>query len=207
MKFFRAKVRLWPLVVVPLLLVAAVVGVGFSGALRPFTFAGLFGGISTQSSEVVKYVLPKQEVALASLRVEGLERADSDGNLMGIRIPAGDRTKLIQYSFDAKIGIDGSAVTISEDGDHAYTLTIPAFIFIGHSNERFEDPIESNGILSWLSAEIEDTDMVNTILSEDKKAKYVANSLQVLKDQTEAFYGSIIRSVDNEADLSFKFSD
>lgn len=207
MKFFRAKVRLWPLVVVPILLVGAVAGMGLSGALKSLPLQGLFGGISTQSSEVVKYVLPKQEVALASLRIEGLQRADSDGNLMGIPIPAGDRTKFIQYSFDAKIGIDGSAVTISDDGEHAYTLTIPAFIFIGHSNEHFEDPIESNGILSWLSAEIDETDMVNTILSDDKKAKYVANSLQVLKDQTEAFYGSIIRSVDAEADLRFQFSD
>lgn len=207
MKFFRARVRLWPLIVVPFLLVGVVVALVVTGALKSLPLSGLFGGVNTQTTEVVKYVLPKQEVALASLRVEGLQRADSEGNLMGIRVPAGDRTKLIQYSFDAKIGIDGSGVTISDDGDHAYTLTIPAFIFIGHSNEHFEDAIESNGILSWLSAEIDEIDMVNAILSDDKKDKYVASSLQVLKDQTEAFYGSIIRSVDSEAELTFTFTD
>ena len=72
MKFFRARVRLWPLVVIPVVLIAAVVAAGVTGILKPSSFVALFGGgTSTQSSEVVKYVIPQQEVALASLRVEG----------------------------------------------------------------------------------------------------------------------------------------
>lgn len=209
MKFFRAKVRLWPLIVVPVVLIAAVVAAGITGILKPLSIAALFGGggTSAQSSEVIKYVLPQQEVALASLRIEGLERADSKGELLGIPISAGDRTKYIVYSFDAKLGIDGSKVRIDATEDHRYAVSIPAFIFIGHSNEHFEDAIDSNGMLSVLAAEISETDMVNNILSDKAKDKYVANSLQTLKDQSEAFYGAIIRSVDAGAEVTFTYID
>lgn len=208
MKFFRAKVRLWPLIVVPVLLIAAVVAAGVTGILKPSSFVALFGGgTSAQSSEVIKYVLPQQEVALASLRIEGLERSDSKGELLGIPVPAGDRTKYIVYSFDAKLGIDGSKVAIDAGEGHTYAVSIPTFIFIGHSNEHFEDAIDSNGILSVLAAEINETEMVNNILSDKKKDKYVANSLQTLKDQSEVFYGAIIKSVDPDANVTFTFAE
>ncbi len=211
MKFFRVKVRLWPLIVVPAVLVAVIVAVFATGVLKPATLASFFTGEpSTKSSEVIKYVLPQQEVALASLRIEGLERADSDGDLFGIPgvpLPASGRLVYIEYEFDAKLGIDGAAVIITQDGESAYTVSIPEFIFIGHSNEHFSDPIENNGILSWLTKEISQTEMVNNILSAEKKDEYVANSLQVLKDQSTAFYGSIIRSVDADATLTFEFAD
>lgn len=211
MKFFRAKVRLWPLIVIPTVLIAAVVAVFASGVLKPVTLAALFsGGQRGNSSEVIKYVLPQQEVVLAGLRIEGLERASDDGELFGIAgvpVPASERLTYIEYEFDAKLGIDGSAVEITPTGENAYTVLIPEFIFIGHSNEHFSDPIENNGILSWLTKEISETEMVNNILSADKKDEYVANSLQVLKDQSEAFYGSIIRSVDADAKLTFEFTN
>lgn len=210
MKFFRARVLVWPLIVVPILLVAAVVAVFASGLLKPASLAALFGGSpDRQSSEVIKYVLPQQEVALASLRIEGLERADDSGNLFGIPgvpLPASGRLTYIEYEFDAKLGIDGASVRITPTGEKAYTVAIPEFIFIGHSNEHFSDPIESNGVLSWLTEEISQTEMVNNILSPAKKDEYVANSLQVLKDQSKAFYGAIIRSVEPDAVLAFEFA-
>lgn len=209
MNFFRAKVRLWPLIVVPVVLIGAFIAASMTGILKPPSLISLFGDDepATQSSEVIKYVLPQQEVALASLRIEGLERADSKGELLGIPIPAGDRTKYLAYSFDAKLGIDGSGVTIVVEGDHDYAVSIPEFIFIGHSNEHFEDAVDNNGLLSALSEEINETEMVNNILSDKNKATYVSNSLQVLKDQSEAFYGSIIRSVDPDAVLTFTYAE
>ena len=210
MKFFRAKVRLWPLIIVPAVLVGALAVVLATGVLSPANLAGLFkGGPNTQSSEVIKEALPKQEVALASLRIEGLERADDDGDLFGIpgmTIPGSERLVYIEYEFDAKLGIDGSAVDIRPDGENAYKVAIPAFIFIGHSNAHFSDPIENNGALSWLTEEISQPEMINRILSADKKDEYVVSSAQLLRDQTEAFYGSIIRSVDADSKLEFEFS-
>lgn len=205
MNFFRMKVRLWPLIVIPILLVVTATAAVVSGVFKPALFSGLFGGVSTNTSEVIKYQLPQQEVALASLRIEGIERADTAGNLFGIPVDAGDRTTYIQYGFVAKLGIEGSQVRIEPEGDHAYAVSIPEFIFIGHSDEHFEDPIENNGILSWLTPQISETEMVNKILSAERKNKWVASSLQLLKDQTEVFYGTIIKSVDPQAELTFTF--
>lgn len=206
MNFFRAKVRLWPLIVVPGVLVGAAAAAVMSGVVNPSLFAGAFGGVSTNTSEVIKYQLPQQEVALTSLRIEGLERANADGKLFGVSVDAGDRTKYIEYGFNAKLGVDGSQVEIVADGENAYTVAIPSFIFIGHSDEHFEDPIEENGMLSWLTPQISETGMVNKILSTERKDKWVASSLQLLKDQSEVFYGTIIKSVDPDADITFKFT-
>lgn len=206
MRFFRAKVRLWPLVVVPILLVAGAAAAVISGAFSPALLSGVFGGVSTNTSEVIKYQLPQQEVALTSLRIEGLERSDADGNLFGLALEAGNRTKYIEFGFNAKLGVDGSKVDIVADGGHAYTVTVPEFIFIGHSDVHFEDPIEENGILSWLTPQISETEMINKILSVERKDKWVASSLQLLKDQSEVFYGTIIKSVDPDATLTFEFA-
>ncbi len=206
MNFFRAKVRLWPLIVVPGVLVGAAAAAVMSGVVNPSLFAGVFGGVSTNTSEVIKYQLPQQEVALTSLRIEGLERANADGKLFGVPVHAGDRTKYIEYGFNAKLGVDGSQVEIVADGENAYTVAIPSFIFIGHSDEHFEDPIEENGMLSWLTPQISETGMVNRILSTERKDKWVASSLQLLKDQSEVFYGTIIKSVDPDAEITFKFT-
>ncbi|WP_413353902.1 hypothetical protein [Microbacterium sp. 1P06AB] len=206
MNFFRAKVRLWPLIVVPGVLVGAAAAAVMSGVVNPSLFAGAFGGMSTNTSEVIKYQLPQQEVALTSLRIEGLERANADGKLFGVSVDAGDRTKYIEYGFNAKLGVDGSQVEIVADGENAYTVTIPSFIFIGHSDEHFEDPIEENGMLSWLTPQISETGMVNKILSTERKDKWVASSFQLLKDQSEVFYGTIIKSVDPDAEITFEFA-
>jgi len=206
MNFFRAKVRLWPLIVVPGILVGVAAAGVMSGVVNPSLFVGAFGGLSTNTSEVIKYQLPQQEVALTSLRIEGLERANADGKLFGVSVDAGDRTKYIEYGFNAKLGVDGSQVEIVADGENAYTVAIPSFIFIGHSDEHFEDPIEENGMLSWLTPQISETGMVNRILSTERKDKWVASSLQLLKDQSEVFYGTIIKSVDPDAEITFKFA-
>lgn len=206
MNFFRAKVRLWPLIVVPGVLVVAAAAAVISGVVNPFSLTGAFGRVSTNTSEVIKYQLPQQEVALTSLRIEGLERADADGKFFGLALDAGNRTKYIEYGFNAKLGVDGSQVDIVADGDHTFTVTIPEFIFIGHSDEHFDDPIEENGILSWLTPQISETEMVNKILSTERKDEWVASSLQLLKDQSEVFYGTIIKSVDPDATLTFEFA-
>lgn len=206
MNFFRAKVRLWPLIIVPVLIVAAATVAVLSGAFNPALVAGIFGGLNTHTSEVIKYQLPQQEVALTTLRIEGIERADLEGNLLGVPVSASNRTKHIQYGFNAKLGIDGSQVDIVATGAHAYTVTVPEFIFIGHSEEHFEDPIEENGILSLITPQISETEMINRILSVERKNEWVASSLELLTSQSEEFYGAIIKSVDPNAIITFEFA-
>jgi hypothetical protein len=207
-KFFRAKVLLWPILLVIVLFAGLVTAVA---ALGMTTGGGLslFGTNTTiRSTQVIKEVLPAQEVALARLRVQGVEKGDEKGNVLGVAIPAGDRTKYLFYQFDAKLGIDGSQVEIVAGAtENSYIVRVPAFIFIGHSNEHFDDPIEQNGLLSILTKEISETDLINRILSDDKKSEYVSNSVDVLKDQARAFYGGIISSVDPGITLEFEFAN
>lgn len=196
-----------PWIVTVILLGIALIGVtAFSVAnlLSPWS---LFSSqSSSRASEVVKYVLPQQKVTLASLRVEGIERADEEGYLLGARVEAADRTKYLLYSFDANLGIEGSQVSIEQVDEHSYSVMIPRFIFMGHSNEHFEDPIDNNQLLSFITKEISQSQMTNKILSDDKQDDYVRNSLETLRGQAQLFYGSIIATIDPDATVTFEFA-
>lgn len=195
------KLPTWAKVLLVVVIVAA-------AALAGLMLGKLFGSQQTvASSEVVKYVLPQQKVTLASLRIEGVERSNKDGRILGVSVDAADRTKYLIYKFDANVGIDGARVIVDRTGEQAYTVSVPAFDFLSHSNIHFEEPIDDDGVLAFLTEEISQSEMTNRILSDKKKDEYVASSLDTLKSQTEAFYGGIITSVDPDAELTFVFEE
>lgn len=49
--------------------------------------------------------------------------------------------------------------------------------------------------------------MINTILNDDARGQYIAQNNELLRDQTQVFYSSIIRGIDPTITLEFKFSD
>ena len=49
--------------------------------------------------------------------------------------------------------------------------------------------------------------MINTILNDDAKDEYVKANQDLLKEQTEFFYSSIITSVDPDIELEFEYTD
>lgn len=213
MKFFRAKVRLWPLIVVPVVLAAGVIAASLSGVFKPVSFfAALFSddGGSTHTSETVERVLPQQEIILASAHIEGIERVSNDGRMAifpGWKLDGNERTTFVQYEFDAKLGIDGSAVTITPDGDGGYAVVIPEFRYLGNDEPHFEDPIEGGGPLTWLTEGNDTADIENDILSGRNADEYVSQSEEVLRVQAEAFYTSIIRAVAPRVAVAFTFAD
>lgn len=209
-RFFALRVRLWPLMTAVVLLVGGFVAAFASGALNVLALPTLFGGSTLrESTEVVRFVVPEQQVVLASAHIEGLERESTDGNILGIPVPASARKTYIAYKFDAKLGIEGSEVKINpiEGEENTYRVSIPAFIFIGNSKPEFDSPIESNEVLGWLAEEANQTEMTNRILSERNAAKYVENSKEMLTTQAKFFYTSIIRSVSPDAEIKFIFAD
>ncbi|GAA1921853.1 hypothetical protein GCM10009775_12890 [Microbacterium aoyamense] len=196
----RRRTPIWAVVLL-------IVLVGGVAAIAGIALGMLFGPQQTATrSEVVKYVLPQQKVALASLRIEGVERVKKDGEIFGIPVDAADRMKYLIYSFDANVGLDGARVRVDQTGDHTYLASVPAFDFLSHSNIHFEDPIDDDGLLAFLTDEISQSEMTNRILSDENKAEYVTSSIDTLKSQTEAFYGGIVTSVDPDADLTFEFA-
>ncbi|AUZ33875.1 hypothetical protein C3B78_04975 [Arthrobacter sp. PGP41] len=206
-KLFRARFRLWPVLLIIVLVVAGTGAAFASGALNARVLSSMFTSSSHErDSQVVQSVTRLQEVALLSLHMEGISRHESNGEIFGVAIPASEKTTLIQYQFDAKLGIDGAQVTIEPTGPKSYRLTIPQFIGIGFDKPTFEDPLESNNALGWLATPAVETRMVNNILSDENKQKYISQNEAALKEQAKVFYSGLIASVDPGITVDFAFA-
>ncbi|WP_156165535.1 hypothetical protein [Demequina rhizosphaerae] len=190
-------------VLLVLLGVGITVGLGtVAPALAPWSSEG-----STDSSVVVTAIERTEEVSLLSAGIEGVTDATETGKLFGREVPWSEKTKYIKYTFNLKMGIDGSAVTIENTGDNAYTLTVPEFKVIGNSEPHFETVVEDNGILSIGTEEVSESEVHNEVLNADELAKYIASYEDLLRDQTEFFYGNIIRAIDPTIEVEFVFSE
>lgn len=208
MSFFKARVLLWPLLLITTLVVAGMCTAFAFGGMNALALNSLFTSSSNErDSQVVQSVTRIQEVALLSLHIEGVARDESTGEILGVPVPASETTTLIQYKFDAKLGIDGSQVEIEPTGPDAFRVTIPEFIGIGFDDPKFEDPLKSTNALSWLTPPAVQTRMVNNILSPENKQKYITQNAAGLQEQAKAFYSGIIASVDPEITVDFQFAE
>jgi hypothetical protein len=207
MIFFKARVLLWPLLLITVLIVAAT-GAAFAlGGLNALALSSLLTSSSNERhSQVVQSVTRVQEVALLSLHIEGVARYESNGEILGVAVPESKKTTLIQYKFDAKLGIDGSQVKVEPTGQESFRVTIPEFIEIGFGDPAFEDALESSDALSWLTPPAVQTRMINNILSDENKQKYITQNEAALKEQAKVFYSRIIASVDPEITIVFEFA-
>ena len=126
MNFFKARVLLWPVLLLIVLLVGGAAVAFASGGLNALALKSLFSSSSSErDSQVVQAVTRVQEVALLSLHIEGIDRYESNREIFGVAIPASEKTTLIQYKFDAKLGVDGSKVKIERTGPESLRVTIP----------------------------------------------------------------------------------
>lgn len=208
MNFFKARVLLWPVLLLIALLVGGAAAAFASGGLNALALKSLFSSSSSErDSQVVQAVTRVQEVALLSLHMEGLNRYESNREIFGVAIPASEKTTLVQYEFDAKLGVDGSQVKIEPTGPKSFRVTLPQFTGIGFDNPDFKDPLESNNTLGWLAEPAVQTRMVNNILSDENKQKYISQNDEALKEQAKVFYSGIIKSVDPEITVDFEFAE
>ncbi len=177
----------------------AVVSVGLWERLRP--------GYEDESrtTQVIQAVTKEEQVVLVSLRMQGITQDSRQAKAMGHGVPGTRRTTLLQYSFNAKLGIEGGDVKVVETGPNAYRVTIPDFIFIGHDEASFKTVVEDNGLISLVTPEIDTAEMVSKVLDDSSKEQYVHSNREVLQDQAEAFYTGIIKGVDPEATVTLEF--
>lgn len=194
--------RLWPIALIAVVIIALglLAWTGAFAKLLPWSSAS-----ESKDTQVITAIERQEEVALLSLGIQGISEESAAFQINDWQLPGSAKATFIQYTFDAKLGIDGQEVTVEQDGSNTYRVTIPEFIFIGHDNVDFKMITENNGALSWLSPEIEQTEMVNEVLGEDARQQYLDSNEDILKDQAEEFYRSIITSVLPEADLEFNF--
>ena len=161
----------------------------------------------SRNTEVIKSVTRLEEVALLSLGIQGIAEQNNRSTVFGLDVPGSSRATFIQYNFDAKLGIDGSSVSIEEIGEGGYLVSIPEFLFIGHSDESFKLVADNNGVLSWITPETDSVEMINQILSDEAQQEYIDDNRELLMDQTETFYSGIIHGVEPDAKLRFVFSE
>lgn len=161
----------------------------------------------SRTTQVVQSVTKKQEVVLLSLGIQGIAESTDKSKILGIDIPGSDRATFLQYNFSAKLGLDGESVRVVSTGENSYRIVIPEFVFIGHDDESFRLVAEDNGVLSWVTPEVDTAEMISGILNDEAEAKYVDANIDILKDQAKVFYTGIISSIDPDVSLTFEFAD
>ena len=191
-------------------LVALVGGValGVLGANKIPVLANFSMATINRSAEIIKSVTKEEQVVLLSLGIQGVEEIERPSSeVLGVSILGTERKSVLVYAFTAKLGIEGKDVVITELDDNRYKISVPKFIFIGYQMEPFDDAVEKNGALSWLTKSIDPKELEKRVMAEDRQAGYVEKEKDALKEQAEAFYTRIISGIDQSAVVEFEFAE
>jgi hypothetical protein len=164
-------------------------------------------GIESEShdSQVIRAIERTQEVSLLSLGVQGIKEKDQSGKFLGQSIPGTGKKLFLQYTFRAKLGIDGARVQVTQKGEHAYLVSVPEVTFIGYDEPTFKVAVEDGGVLGWATPDIDKVEMVNDILNDDARQTYITSNEELLQEQTKVFYTSLIASIDPAVVTTFEF--
>ncbi len=159
----------------------------------------------SSNTQVIAAITRTEQVALVSLGIQGIAEKTQSTTIFGMEVPGSERALFLQYTFNAKLGLDGKDVEIEKTGENEFTITMPEFIFIGHDDVNFKLATEKNGVLSWATPEIDTFEMTNNILSDEAQVEYVQANRKLLREQAKAFYSGIVSGIDPSIDLDFEF--
>lgn len=170
------------------------------GWLSPF-------GIKSESddSQVIRAIKRTQEVSLLSLGIQGIKEKDQSRKIFGKTIPGTGEKVFMRYDFDAKLGIDGAGVKVTKTGKNGFLISVPKFKFIGYDKPTFKVAVEDGGVLSWATPDIDKVEMINEILNDDARQKYIDSNEDLLQEQTKVFYNRLITSIDPAVVTRFEF--
>ncbi|WP_404442523.1 hypothetical protein LG315_07735 [Microbacterium marinum] len=202
------KTPIWAKLLLIIVILAAITG----AALVSFNAGKFFGASESRDTQVIRSITGEEQVVLLTAgmtdvqeeRADGLDIALGDWNLF--TLPGSDRSLLVRYEYDAKFGIEGKDVQISQTADNAYRITIPEFIYLGYANPDLSIANEENGILSWTTPEIDTTEVIEELLSEQAVAQHIDGFRPVLEEQAETFYTRIVEAIDPSITVEFEYS-
>lgn len=197
------KVLAW--LAVPLAICLVVAGFLVAQWIKPIAVPQVEATAESRDTQVITSMSRQEQIVLLRLGIQGISVKEGNSTFMGVNIPGSKRAAFVQYNFNAKLGIDGKDVKITSTGDKQFTVTIPRFIFIGHSDETFQLIAEKNGVLSGLTPEIDTAKMITNLLDEKAQAEYLSKNDDVLKDQAKTFYTSLATGIDPSVQLSVEF--
>jgi cell division protein FtsL len=193
-------------VLLALLLVVALLVVGLVLVAKQGWLDVIGINSSTRDSQVVQAVTRTEEVSLLSLSVQGLIDESRSREVFGQTVPGSEEQVFLQYEFDAKLGFDAADVEVEQTADDAYTLRIPEFVFIGYAEPSFEVATTDGGVLSFVTPDIDELELVNELLSESSQATYLTENDDVLREQATTFYDSIFTSIDPAIETTYEFA-
>ncbi|MCR2784155.1 MULTISPECIES: hypothetical protein [unclassified Microbacterium] len=203
----RTFVALAALSVAGLIALVALMG---TGVLGPFMNSALAADSESRSTQMRQAITTEEQVVLVSLGIQGIEEESANSSFFGMEIPGSDRASFLRYEFTAKLGLEGADVDIEQTAENDFLISIPEFIFIGHEfisddGSPFKVVVQSNGALSWVTPEIDDTEMINRVLSDPVRLDYIHQNRALLQEQARTFYSGIVHGVDPSAELTFDF--
>lgn len=202
------KTPLWA----KLLLIVVILGVIAGAALVSFNVGKLFGATESRDTQVIRSIKGEEQVILVTAGMTDVQEEREDGLKLAIgdwdffTLPGSDRSVLVRYEYDAKFGIEGKDVQISQAGDNSYRITIPKFIYLGYANPDLSVANEKNGLLSWTTPEIDTTAVFEELLSEQAVEQHIDGFRPVLEAQAKLFYSKIVTAIDPEIELEFEFT-
>lgn len=154
---------------------------------------------------VVQSVAREEQIVLLSLGIQGIREDSNHLRVRNYELPGTARVQFIQYDYRAKLGINGKDVVVEPVGDGEYKVTIPRFEFLGHSDAHFKTVVEDNGALSFLTDDVDTAAAITEILNDDTKRKHIADNTDILREQAQAHYRSIIQAAEPGAKVEFSF--
>lgn len=197
----KAAARVLTVFVVFLVAIVGFTVLKNAGLLSPFGIKS-----ETSDSQVVQSIKRTEEVSLLALGIQGITSEERCSTAFGKCVPGTSDEVYMQYSFTGKLGIDGAGVEVTESGTDAYTISVPAFEFIGYDEPKFEVAITDDGVLSWVTEDIDQAEMITKILNSEARQKYVDDNNAMLQEQTQVFYDNIILSVAPHAKITYEFA-
>lgn len=162
---------------------------------------------TSSDSRIITAIEKQEQIVLMSASVQGISTQRVEGTIWEWTVPGTSRTQFLQYSYRAKLGIEGEDVSVEADGADRFIIHIPEFIFIGHSDEKFETVMEKNGALSFATTDIDPAKTITKILDAEAKTEEINANRDLLEEQAIAFYTGIITAIDPNVKLDFQFSN
>ncbi|MFW7431090.1 DUF4230 domain-containing protein [Vagococcus carniphilus] len=201
-KFFKAKIHLWVVCLIGLLVISiTLVGVFFGKSKMFDVFE------ESNETQVVTAMKKQKEVAVLGLSVTDIYDKSQATTFFGLDVPFSEKTSYLKGTFDAKLGFDGKQVKIKQSkvDDNKYTIIIPSFVVVGISNPKFEVVDSKGEMLSFVTENIDTHDLANKAMSDKTLKKYIKMNKEWLEEQSQTYYEGLLRKIDSNIKLEFKF--
>ena len=163
---------------------------------------------SSATTSVVESIRKENQIVLLSASVQVVDHETSARAILNWTLPGTTRDQWVRYTYRAKLGIEGRDVVITELDPQHYRIHIPKFITIGITDPVFEEIVDTGGVFSFVSHDIDEFETVNRLQNDSAAmAQLLADNRDFLKEQAEFVYRTLVNAIDPSATVEFTFAE